>query len=42
MTAPSSWNNASVVATAAHVTQKPDAFFVLDDAGRVSNGFTTI
>ena len=38
-TASSNWNNASVVAIAEHVTQKPAAFFVLDNAGRVSNGF---
>jgi hypothetical protein len=36
------WNNASVVVIAAHVTQKPDTFFVLDVAGRVSNGFSTV
>jgi hypothetical protein len=42
ITAPSSWNKASVVAIAAHVTQKPDDFFVLDVAVLVSKGFNTI
>jgi hypothetical protein len=39
--APSTWNNASVVATFPHKMQYPDAFFVLEVAGLVSYGFTT-
>jgi hypothetical protein len=31
-----------VVAIAEQLTQNPAAFFVLDPAGRVSNGFITV
>lgn len=42
ITAPDSWKSASVVATAAHVMQKPDPFLVPFDAGRVSNAFIIV
>jgi len=42
ITASFNWNSASVVAIFPQIMQKPFAFFVLLDAGLVSNGFTTV
>jgi hypothetical protein len=42
ITAPSSWNSASVVAGALHEMQNPAAFLLLVDAGLVLIGFTTV
>jgi hypothetical protein len=41
ITASCSWNRASVVATAEHITQNPGDFFVLASTGLVLNGFCT-
>jgi len=40
--APTTFNDASVVATHEQITQNPGDFFVLNDAGLVSQGFINI